>query len=85
MNTIILINIETLAERLSVSTSWVQKNFKGEGKAVGGWAPFKAGGRWRKGFGLDTSAKLLQDTGALRASFLPFASKTDAGIGSLGC
>lgn len=62
---------------------WVQKNFKGEGQAVGGWAPFQAGGRWRKGFGIDATAKLLQDTGALRASFLPFASKRDAGIGSL--
>ena len=62
--------------------NWVQKNFKTQGQMVGGWEPFKIGGRWIKGKGLDTGAKLLQDTGRLRASFLPFASKNDAGIGS---
>lgn len=31
---------------------------------------------------LDTSAMLLQDTGRLRASFSPFWSRIDAGIGS---
>lgn len=61
---------------------WVQKNFKGEGENVGGWKPFKAGGRWIRGKGLDTSAKLLQDTGRLRASFIPFATALNAGIGS---
>lgn len=60
---------------------WVQENFKTEGGKVGGWLPFARGGRMRNGK-LDTSAKLLQDTGRLRLSFLPFASKTDAGIGS---
>ena len=30
----------------------------------------------------DSSAKLLQDTGTLRHSFIPFASKKNAGIGS---
>jgi len=76
---------------------WVQKNFKSEGDSVGGWQPFKIGGRRKsrrhdkrfnvkkrrvKGSGIDTSAKLLQDTGRLRASFLPFASKKIAGVGS---
>jgi len=56
---------------------WVQLNFKGEGKPIGGWVPFKSGGR-----NGDTSAKLLQDTGRLRASFLPFSSKKTAGVGS---
>jgi len=36
-------------------------------------------GRTRK---IDRSAKLLQDTGALRASYRPFHSAKDAGIGS---
>lgn len=84
---------------------WVQRNFRSQGASVGGWKPFKAGGRWvskrthaagdfpqsgpRRGSGrrtgtryLDTSAKLLQDTGRLRASFSPFWSRNNAGIGS---
>ena len=50
--------------------SWVQRNFKTEGGNVGGWASIKRDGR------------ILQDTGRLRASFLPFFNKKDAGIGS---
>lgn len=61
---------------------WVQRNFKTEGGNVGGWKKFAVGGRRRKGKGIDTSAKLLQDTGRLRLSFKPFATKSDAGIGS---
>ena len=72
---------------------WVQRNFKSEGGKVGGWAPFKYGGRARAKKGakaqsiagkryIDASAKLLQDTGALRLSFLPFIRKGVAGIGS---
>ena len=61
---------------------WVQRNFRSEGGNVGGWLPLKAGGRWRRGVGLDTSAKLLQDTGRLRISFRPWATDNDAGIGS---
>lgn len=60
---------------------WVQDNFKTEGGNVGGWEPFAYGGRVGAK-GIDTSAKLLQDTGRLRASFLPFATRTNAGIGS---
>lgn len=59
---------------------WVQQNFKTEGGNVGGWQPFAFGGRLIPGGGLDTSAKLLQDTGRLRASFTPYHSKKDAGI-----
>lgn len=62
--------------------SWVQRNFRGEGSLTGGWTPFKRGGRWIPGFGLDTSAKLLQDTGALRASFRAFYDSDVVGIGS---
>ena len=61
---------------------WVQDNFKTEGGKVGKWPPFKAGGRWVKGLGIDASAKLLQDTGRLKASYLPFATRNNAGIGS---
>lgn len=59
---------------------WVQKNFKTEGGNVGGWLPLAKGGRHIKGKGLDSSAKLLQDTGRLRASFSPFATRDNAGI-----
>lgn len=50
---------------------WVMDNLKGEGSKVGGWTPFKIGGRFTgKGDNrkFDSSAKLLQDTGKLRAS-----------------
>ncbi|MCK5609653.1 hypothetical protein KAR91_47710 [Candidatus Pacearchaeota archaeon] len=64
---------------------WVQSNFKTIGDKVGGWQKLKLGGRFRgkgKNRKFDTSAKVLQDTGRLRASFLPFANKKNAGIGS---
>ena len=72
---------------------WVDDNFKSEGEKVGGWEPFKYGGRVvskAKGDSqsivgrnyLNTSAQLLQDTGLLRASFESFHSKKEAGIGS---
>lgn len=73
---------------------WVQINFRTEGGNVGGWEPFANGGRpiyeprraapgqKRKLVGIDTSAKLLQDTGNLRLSFLPFYNARTAGIGS---
>lgn len=72
---------------------WVQRNFQGEGSRIGGWKPFKYGGRIIRKKGakaqsienrryIDGSAKLLQDTGALRHSFLPFIRKGVAGIGS---
>lgn len=61
---------------------WVQQNFKTEGGNVGGWKKLQAGGRYVPGFGFDPAAKILQDTSRLRASFLPFHSKKNAGIGS---
>lgn len=60
---------------------WVQQNFRSEGGKVGGWEPFAVGGRSIGGV-IDSTAKLLQDTGALRISHIPFASKRNAGIGS---
>jgi phage gpG-like protein len=79
-------SIDHVMAKISIMLDrWVQQNFKTEGGKVGGWKPFKAGGRWitKKGKRqLDTSAKLLQDTGRLRASFKPFSTANMAGIGS---
>jgi phage gpG-like protein len=61
---------------------WVNQNFKTEGGKVGGWKPFKLGGRLLPDGTIDKSAKLLQDTGRLRASFSPFHSRQLAGVGS---
>lgn len=63
---------------------WVQLNFATQGKKVGGWPPFKYPefGRHITGQGWDPSAKLLQDTGDLKKSHIPFSSKKVAGIGS---
>jgi len=49
---------------------WVQKNFQSQGGKVGGWEA------------IDRAGKILQDTGRLRSSFIPFAKRSDAGIGS---
>ena len=70
---------------------WVQRNFRSSGGNVGGWRPFRDGGRWitvqtkknkAGGRRLDPSAKLLMDTGRLRLSFLPGVSGGCAYIGS---
>lgn len=66
--------------------SWVQQNFTSEGGNVGGWTPFKYGGRiigWKNKAPLvDPSAKLLQDTGRLRASVSAFHNADTVGIGT---
>lgn len=54
---------------------WVQKNFKAEGGLTDHKWPKSR--RAEKQHGMT-----LQNTGRLRASFLPFASKNNAGIGS---
>ena len=80
-----LANFRTPYTRASIFLDqWVQRNFKSEGGKVGGWKPFAQStlehiaqtdpGR--------QPAKLLQRTGRLRSTFLPFASDDDAGIGS---
>lgn len=66
---------------------WNKLNFKTEGDKVGGWKPLALRGRWIKGTKskkrwFDASAMILQDTGRLRLSYLPFASNAMAGIGS---
>lgn len=60
---------------------WINENFKTEGGKVGQWEKFKYGGRVKKGK-INTSAKLLQDTGRLRASFDYKATKSNVTIGS---
>lgn len=72
--------------------SWVLRNFKGEGINVGGWAPYKYVGRLSKkknanvkvnGHWVQTQAAMLQNSGFLRASFLPMADNDIAKIYSL--
>lgn len=75
-----LANMSTLTAQLAVFLDrWVQLNFRGQGARVGGWEPFSPdNSRLRE----DPAAKLLQDTGRLRASMMPFSTSTEAGIGS---
>lgn len=64
---------------------WNKQNFQTQGGKVGGWVPFKYGGRVEYKDGkrtINTSAKLLQDTGRLRMSFLPGVREGSAYIGS---
>jgi phage gpG-like protein len=81
-------NFKPAYQRIGVFLDqWVQQNFRQEGGVLsdGPWPPFARGGRVvmsAQGTYLDTSAKLLQDTGRLRASFDPFVTKRNVGIGS---
>lgn len=61
---------------------WVDDNIKSEGGKVGGWVPFKHGGRRERGGAINYSAKLLQRTGVLRRSFQPKWDDDSASIGS---
>ncbi len=60
--------------------SWTIRNFQQEGALVGGWTPVTEATRKRKE--REGKEKLLVRTGALRASFVPFADNENAGIGS---
>lgn len=72
-------NGEVLNRKLGIALyGVVMRNFRDQGNAGTPWTPFAAGGR--RG---DSSAKLLLDTGALRASFIPFSDVTQAGVGAL--
>lgn len=78
-----------LHKRISVYLlKWVDTNFKTEGGKVGGWQKLKLGGRplprsqRTETKQLDSSAKVLQDTGQLRRSFVPFSDSNTAGVGS---
>ena len=88
------LNVTPAYKRIGIMLDrWVLTNFKTEGGLVGGWKPFTYGGRVttkKKGNAqstanrrhIDGSAKLLQDTGVLRSSFVPFHTKYNVGIGS---
>lgn len=63
---------------------WVIDNFQSEGGKVGGWQPFSPvtlAAIERNDPGR-IPAKLLQKTGALRQSFVPFSTKRNAGVGT---
>lgn len=69
-------NIATYLDR------WVQKNFKTEGGKVGGWEAFAPSTLKKIAKTNRTPAKMLQDSGRLRSTFLPFADDKQAGIGT---
>ena len=62
-------------------TAWVLRNFRGQGGlSVSGWAPLKPAtikAKARKGYSM-----ILQNTGALRQSFMPFSDTDMAGTGA---
>ena len=73
----------------------VIRTFKAQGATDGRprWAPLKAGGRYvgtgkkrkdgsRAPRRFQTAYQILQDTGALRASFVPLSDATLAGVGA---
>lgn len=77
--------LNTVSAKIAVFLDqWVQKNFRSEGGNVGKWAPFApATLHYIELYDPKRMpAKLLQKTGHLRASFLPFTRKDSAGIGS---
>ncbi len=80
-----LSNLEPAHKKVAVYfDQFVQRNFKDEGANLEGgdvWPAFIHGGRVVLG-DIDSSAKLLQLTGRLKFSFLPFSNKDNAGIGS---
>lgn len=59
---------------------WVLRNFQSEGGNVGGWAPLSpATVAWKAARGYKM---ILQNTGLLRGSFMPYADEKTALIGS---
>ena len=59
---------------------WVLNNFQGEGELAGGWLPLsEATVKWKQERGY---SRMLQNTGALRASFLPYSDDNIALVGS---
>jgi phage gpG-like protein len=78
-------NMKIPMKKVSIQfEKWIHDNFDTEGSGLGSdsWPDFKIGGRRLKGGRIDTSARLLQDTRQMRASFRPFHSAKNAGIGS---
>lgn len=59
---------------------WVMMNFKGEGDLAGGWAPLSYQAlAYKEEHGYEM---MLQNTGALRSSFIPYSDESVALIGS---
>lgn len=59
---------------------WVLRNFQGEGSEAGGWEPLAPSTiAYKEEHGY---SRLLQNTGALRASFLPYSDENVALVGS---
>lgn len=59
---------------------WVLRNFQGEGELAGGWEPLAESTiAYKQAHGY---SKILQNTGALRASFLPYSDDKIAAVGS---
>jgi phage gpG-like protein len=80
-----LVNMRIPMKKASIQFErWVHHNFETQGQLLGSdkWPEFALGGRPKKGGGIDFSAMLLQDTRRLRASYRPFSSRNNAGIGS---
>lgn len=72
----------TLANKKAsiVLYQWVMENFKDEGGPAGGWAPLAPSTvKWKSAHGY---SKLLQNTGALRGSFVPYSDQDVALTGS---
>lgn len=62
-----------------LALNWINKNFQSEGGMVGGWAPLRPGTLAARRGG---SGRVLQDTGLLRASFIPRWTSEGASVGS---
>ena len=69
------------ARAVTVVDSWIQRNFKSEGGNVGGWKPLAESTKTPKRGG--ESARILQDTGALRLKWNHIATHKEAAIESL--
>jgi phage gpG-like protein len=85
----VLENSEQVHHKIGIQLEkYVDQLFMHEGAYMGRkrWADLKAGGRY-KGKGkqrfFQTSYKILQDTGELRASYDALYSKTQAGVGAV--
>ena len=62
-----------------IASQWIDRNFQSQGGLVGGWrrlTPLTTGGR-RMG-----TTRILQDTGVLRASFVPKWTENEAIVGT---
>lgn len=62
-----------------LALNWINRNFQSEGGMVGGWKPLSPNTLAARRGG---SGRILQDTGQLRASFIPRWTSEDASVGS---